>query len=115
MKDSHKEPLFLPGSPAAKLLETANALSSQHRLAILLALVSGPTHVSQLARDVLLSRPLTHMHLQILERAGLVLGRLEMSPQGKALKIFEITPFELVVNLPLLQKLSESHNNKKEK
>jgi predicted transcriptional regulator len=50
-------------------------------------------HVSQLAREVGLSRPLTHMHLQRLQAAGLVAGRLELSEDGKAMKFFEVTPF----------------------
>jgi DNA-binding MarR family transcriptional regulator len=41
---------------------------------ILAALQAGRVHVSQLARDVRLSRPLVHMQLQRLEAAGLVSG-----------------------------------------
>jgi len=50
-------------------------------------------HVSRLAREVGLSRPLVHMHLQRLEAAGLVTGTLELSDDGKALKYFEVVPF----------------------
>jgi len=46
------------------------ALSNPHRLEILATLASGSVHVSQLAREVGLSRPLVHMHLQRLEAAG---------------------------------------------
>ena len=71
------------------------ALSNPHRLKIVATLAGGSVHVSQLARDVGLSRPLVHMHLQRLEAAGLVRGRLELSDDGKALKFFEVTPFAI--------------------
>ena len=71
------------------------ALANPHRLRIVATLAKGSVHVSQLARDVGLSRPLVHMHLQRLEAAGLVSGRLELSDDGKAMKFFEVTPFAI--------------------
>jgi predicted transcriptional regulator len=71
------------------------ALANPHRLRILATLTEGPVHVSRLAREVGLSRPLVHMHLKRLEAAGLVSGRLELSDDGKAMKFFEVTPFVL--------------------
>ena len=71
------------------------ALSNPHRLRIVATLARGSVHVSQLARDVGLSRPLVHMHLQRLEAAGLVTGRLELSYDGKSIKFFEVTPFAI--------------------
>ena len=56
------------------------------------ALKAGRHHVSGLAREVQLSRPLVHMHLQRLEAAGLVTGHLELSEEGKAMKFFDVTP-----------------------
>jgi predicted transcriptional regulator len=35
------------------------------------------------------------MHLDKLEKAGLVAGRLELSEDGKAMKYYELAPFEL--------------------
>jgi hypothetical protein len=37
------------------------------------------------------------MHLDRLEKAGLVTGQLELSDDGKAMKYFELVPFELRV------------------
>jgi DNA-binding transcriptional ArsR family regulator len=76
-----------------ELTRTLAALSNPHRLRIVATLAGGSVHVSQLARQVGLSRPLVHMHLQRLEAAGLVSGRLELSDDGKAMKFFEVTPF----------------------
>ena len=35
------------------------------------------------------------MHLDRLEKAGLVTGQLELSKDGKAMKYFELVPFEM--------------------
>lgn len=51
--------------------------------------------MSGLAREIGLSRPLVHMHLQKLEAAGLVRGELELSDDGKAMKFYEPTPFRI--------------------
>lgn len=51
--------------------------------------------MSQIAREVGLSRPLVHMHLQKLEAAGLIVGNLELADDGKAMKYFEVTPFSI--------------------
>jgi DNA-binding transcriptional ArsR family regulator len=87
--DAHTAPT---GAELARILA---ALSNPHRLRIVAALAGGSVHVSQLARDVGLSRPLVHMHLKRLEAAGLVTGRLELSDDGKAMKFFEVTPFAI--------------------
>ena len=51
--------------------------------------------MSHLAREIGVSRPLVHMHLQRLEAVGLITGSLELSEDGKALKYFEVTDFAL--------------------
>lgn len=58
-------------------------------------LSDGRVHVSELARRLGISRPLLYMHLDRLEKAGLVSGHLELSTDGKAMKYFELAPFEL--------------------
>jgi DNA-binding transcriptional ArsR family regulator len=85
-----------------ELIRVLAALSNPHRLRILAALVGGRVHVSQLARDVGLSRPLVHVHLQRLEAAGLVTGSLELSDEGKAMKFFQVNPFALTLTPELL-------------
>jgi len=54
-------------------------------------------HVSELAWRLGMSRPLLCMHLDRLEKAGLVSGHLELSDDGKAMKYFELVPFEVRV------------------
>lgn len=80
------------------MLAALAALANPHRLRILAALASGGrNYVSQMARDAEISRPLMHLHLQKLEAAGLVVSKLELSSDGKALNYFEITDFALVL------------------
>lgn len=74
------------------------ALANPHRLRIIAALAAnGRNYVSQLAREVGISRPLLHLHLKRLEEAGLVDSKLELSRDGKALNYFDVVDF----NVPL--------------
>ena len=68
------------------------------RLRVVAELADGRVHVSELARRLGISRPLLYMHLDRLEKAGLITGHLELSEDGKAMKYFELAPFELTVN-----------------
>ena len=77
-----------------QLLAALAALASPHRLRIVAALkADGRNYISQLAREVGISRPLLHLHLQKLEEAGLVTSKLELSADGKALNYFEVAEF----------------------
>ncbi|BAI72333.1 transcriptional regulator [Azospirillum sp. B510] len=79
-----------------QLLEMLSALANPHRLRIVATLsVMGRTYVSQLAREIGISRPLLHLHLRKLEEAGLVTSRLEVSSDGKALNFFEVASFAI--------------------
>jgi predicted transcriptional regulator len=77
-----------------QLLQMLNALANPHRLRILSALSSKESYVSELARELGIGRPLLHMHLQALEKAGLVTGRHEVSENGKALRFYTVTDFD---------------------
>jgi predicted transcriptional regulator len=76
------------------LLAMLAALANPHRLRIVATLASGGrNYVSQLAREIGISRPLLHLHLQKLQHAGLVTSQLELSLDGKALNYFEVNRF----------------------
>jgi len=77
------------------LLEALSALANPHRLQIIAALVNETNYVSQLAREIGISRPLLIMHLKKLEDAGLVKSRLELSGEGKAMRYYEVVPFDI--------------------
>jgi predicted transcriptional regulator len=51
--------------------------------------------VSQLARELDISRALLQVHLRKLQAAGLVSADIEVSQDGKAMKFYEVTPFAL--------------------
>jgi DNA-binding transcriptional ArsR family regulator len=78
-----------------RLVEVMAALASPHRLRVLAALAGGRVYVSQLARDLGISRALLQVHLKKLEKAGLVTAHLELSDDGKALKFYEAAPFSV--------------------
>jgi DNA-binding transcriptional ArsR family regulator len=77
------------------LLRQIAALANPQRLRIIAALVPGRNYVSNLARELGISRPLLYLHLQRLEGAGLVRGQLELSGDGKAMKFYEVAPFAI--------------------
>lgn len=78
-----------------ELLRVLAALDNPHRLRILAALADERDYVSNLARELGISRPLLQVHLRKLEAAGLVVGESELSPDGKAMKYYEVVPFRL--------------------
>lgn len=80
------------------------AAANPHRLRIIAELAGGRVHVSELARRLGMSRPLLYMHLDKLEKAGLVTGHLELSEDGKAMKYFELAPFELRLTPEMITK-----------
>ncbi|MFC3227507.1 ArsR/SmtB family transcription factor [Marinibaculum pumilum] len=91
-----------PGGAAPdgdRLLAALEALANPHRLRILgLLHRQGRAYVSQLARDLNMGRPLLHMHLKRLERAGLVESRMEIAPDGKTLNWFATTAFDFRIS-----------------
>ena len=109
MKDAQGAPLT-----GDRLVRVLAALANPHRIRILAALAAERVHVSGLARQVGLSRPLVHMHLQRLEAAGLVAGNLELSEDGKALKFFEVTPFALELTPAVIAAAAETLTDTKE-
>jgi predicted transcriptional regulator len=91
MKTSGQRP-SLPVS-GDELLGVLQALANPHRLRVLRVLVEGRNYVSQIARELQISRPLLQIHLRKLEQAGLVSSVLELSEDGKSLKFYDVTPF----------------------
>jgi predicted transcriptional regulator len=80
---------------SSDLVEALAALANPHRLQIITALVNETNYVSQLAREIGISRPLLIMHLKKLEDAGLVRSKLELSGDGKAMRYYEVINFDI--------------------
>ena len=81
-----------------ELLAALAALANPHRLRIIAALSSGGrNYVSQMAREIGISRPLLHLHLKKLEEAGLITSELELAEDGKARNYFQAAPFVIAL------------------
>ena len=69
--------------------------ADQHRLRVVAALAAERNYVSQLARELDISRALLQVHLRKLQAAGLVSAYIEVSQDGKAMKFYDVTPVAL--------------------
>ena len=104
-----------PTPTGNQLLAMLAALSNPHRLRIIAMLTSGGrNYVSQLARELGISRPLLHLHLQKLEDAGLVSSQLELSQDGKALNYFEASNFDYELTPAMIAEAVKSLSNNSE-
>lgn len=79
------------------LLRVLATLANPHRMRIVAALAEERNYVSQLARDLGISRALLQVHLRKLEAAGLVSSSVEVSADGKAMKFYQVAPFTLIL------------------
>ena len=79
------------------LLQVLATLASPHRMRVVAALAEERNYVSQLARNLGISRALLQVHLRKLEAAGLVSATVEVSADGKAMKFYEAVPFALLL------------------
>ncbi|KMK76641.1 ArsR/SmtB family transcription factor [Alkalihalobacillus pseudalcaliphilus] len=91
-----------------QLLLVLEALSNPYRLKILAILNQEKQYVSQLARDLQISRPLLYLHLKKLEEAELVQGHHEISEFGKAMKYFEVTELSLLLNNQMIEEYAQT-------
>ncbi len=97
------------------LAEMLNALGNEHSLTILAILAEGECYVSELAKEVGISRPLLYLHLKKLENVGFVeseIRHFEEPPYTK--KFYKAKNFELMLSLNRIKeiiKLEETHGN----
>jgi predicted transcriptional regulator len=78
-----------------ELLRVLATLANPHRLRVVAALAEQRNYVSELARQLGISRALLQVHLRKLQAAGLVSAAIEVSEDGKAMKFYEVTPFTI--------------------
>ena len=86
-----------------ELLRMLGTLANPHRLRVVAALTEERNYVSQLAREIGISRALLQVHLRKLEAAGLVSADVEVSPDGKAMKFYEVTPFAVLLTPEVIE------------
>lgn len=97
------------------LLLVLEALSNPYRLKIIAVLSEGRQYVSELARELEMSRPLLYLHLQKLEEANLVTSNLEILESGKSAKFYMLHPFQFEMNEGLIRELAPTLTMKKKK
>ena len=88
-----------------ELLLFLEALSNPHRMRIISILSTGKQYVSQLARELSISRPLLYLHLQKLEEAKIVSSNMELLESGKAAKYYTLNHFNVLLNEQLISDL----------
>lgn len=98
-----------------ELVAQLTALGGPHRLKVIALLHrEGRLHVSEIARRMGMSRALLYMHLTKLEEAGFVSGQLELAPDGKSMKYFEIVPFEITLNEKYISQVADNDHDDSE-
>ncbi|MDO3701454.1 ArsR family transcriptional regulator [Micromonospora sp. C28SCA-DRY-2] len=80
-------------TPGDELVRVLATLANPHRMRVVAVLARRRAYVSQLARELGISRALVQVHLRKLAAAGLVSAHLELSEDGKAMKYYEVRPF----------------------
>lgn len=103
--DNMKSVCFSSGDDLVKVFDS---LSHPVRIKIMGVLSQKRQYVSELARMVNISRPLLYMHLKKLESAMLIKGNHEISEDGKAMKYYEIQPFDIQVTPHTLFEFSKT-------
>lgn len=98
-----------------QLLALFEALANPHRLRIIGILKTERKYVSQLAREMNMSRPLIHMHLNRLEQAGLVTSNLEVAVDGKAMNYYQLVSFQFDITASVIEERLQTLSSKKKK
>lgn len=93
------------------LSEILNALGNEHSLTIMAVLARSECYVSELAKEVGISRPLLYLHLKKLENAGLVeseIRHFEEPPYTK--KFYKAKDFQLTLSLSMIKELIKTED-----
>ena len=96
-------------------MRALSTLANPHRLRVVATLAAGRNYVSDLARELGISRALLQVHLRKLEAAGLVTAQLELSEDGKAMKFYEVTAFAFELSPAEIARLAPSLSTTRDK
>jgi predicted transcriptional regulator len=92
----------------ADLVETLRALGHEYRLKILTSLTGGEKYLSEIAKEVGISRALAKVHLNKLHKAGLVETRtVLLEDEARALRYYELKDFHVEVSPSELKRRKE--------
>lgn len=92
----------------ADLIEKLSALGHEYRLSILSSLTEGEKYLSEIAKEVGISRALAKVHLNKLEKAGLVETRtVLLEDEARALRYYKILDFHVELSPSELKRRKE--------
>jgi predicted transcriptional regulator len=90
------------------LIEKLSALGHEYRLKILTSLTDGEKYLSEIAREVGISRALAKVHLNKLYKAGLVETRIVlMEDEARALRYYKLKDFHIEISPSELKRRKE--------
>jgi ArsR family transcriptional regulator len=92
-----------------KLSEVLQVLANPIRLKMLALIAVKPRYAYELSKYLKLSYPLTHLHLNILERAGFISGSYVEGPRTK--KVYRLNDFQLTISGEVLKRIGEKLEN----
>ena len=92
------------------LIEQLSALGHEYRLKILTALINGEKYLSEIANEVGISRALAKVHLNKLQKAGLVETRtLLLEDEARALRYYKMLDFHVELSPSELKRRKENN------
>ncbi|GGP21203.1 hypothetical protein GCM10007981_12060 [Thermocladium modestius] len=91
------------------LVKVGRALANPLRVRMLLMLTLESTFIQDIAQRLHIPYALAHMHLKILEEAGLIEGSyiVEEKPRPHLRKVYKVRDFRLIIDRNLLLELSQ--------
>ena len=93
-----------------ELAKTLDALGHPLRLKIVALLSEGELYLNEIANKLGVNRALAKVHLKKLERAGIVVSRIELiEGEAKALRYYKLQQFEIQVSPQILRKEVEKN------
>jgi predicted transcriptional regulator len=93
-----------------ELAKTLDALGHPLRLRIIALLAGGELYLNEIANKLCVNRALAKVHLKKLERAGIVVSRIELvEGEAKALRYYKLRNFDIHVSPQTLK--TEVENN----
>ncbi len=99
---------------ASELLLFLDALSNPYRLKIIVSLKKETQYVSQLARNLDISRALLYLHLKKLEEANIVRSKMELLESGKNANFYSLNSFDFSINESIIESLILKEEQNKE-
>ena len=93
-----------------EIARTLDALGHPMRLRIIALLAGGELYLNEIANKLSINRALAKVHLKKLERAGIVVSRVELvEGEAKALRYYKLQDFDVHISPQILRR--EVENN----